>query len=88
MFPGIFYLVIDVWGFHNWAFPFKVIGMYAIFTYMITRLYDFRNIGDIFVGGLEEPLGSWNGLVRGLAGFLVIWMILYWMYTKKTFVKI
>ena len=85
---GIFYLFIDVWGFRNWAFPFKVIGMNAIFVYMITRLYDFRNIGDIFVGGLAEPLGSWNGLVRGLAGFSVIWLILYWMYKKKTFVKI
>ena len=85
---GLFYLVVDVWDFRSWAFPFKVIGINAIFVYMITRLYDFRNIGDIFVGGLADWLGSWNGLVRGLAGFAVIWLILYWMYKKKTFVKI
>ncbi len=85
---GFFYLVIDVWGFRRWAFPFKVIGMNAIFVYMITRLFDFRQIGDIFVGGLAERFGSWNGLVQGLAGFSVIWLILYWMYKKQTFIKI
>ena len=62
--------------------------MNAIFVYMATRLYDFRQIGDIFVGGLADDLGSWNGPVRGLAGFAVIWLLLYWMYKKKTFVKI
>jgi predicted acyltransferase len=85
---GLFYLVIDVWGFRKWAFPFKVIGMNAIFVYMITRLFDFRQIGDIFVGGLADPLDSWNGLIRGLAGFFVIWLILFWMYKKKFFIKI
>jgi predicted acyltransferase len=85
---GLFYLVIDVWGFRRWAFPFKVIGMNAIFVYMITRLFDFRQIGNIFVGGLADRLHSWNALVQGLAGFLVIWLILFWMYRKKTFVKI
>jgi predicted acyltransferase len=85
---GLFYLVIDVWGFRRWAFPFKVIGMNAIFVYMITRLIDFRDIGNIFVGGLASSLQSWNPFVQGLAGFLVIWLILFWMYRKKTFVKI
>lgn len=85
---GLFYLVIDVWGFRKWSFPFKVIGMNAIFVYMVTRLFDFRHLGDIFVGGLAERLGSWHGLVQGLAGFLVIWLILYWMYKKQAFIKI
>lgn len=62
--------------------------MNAIFVYMITRLFDFRQIGDIFVEGLADYLGSWSGLVRGLAGFSVIWLILYWMYKKRTFIKI
>jgi predicted acyltransferase len=85
---GLFYLIIDVWGFRKWAYVFKVIGMNAIFVYMITRLFDFRRLGDIFVGGLAERLGSWNDLIQGVAGFLVIWLILYWMYKKRTFIKI
>lgn len=85
---GLFYLIIDVWGYRKWAYVFKIIGMNAIFVYMITRLFDFRRIGDIFVGGLADRLGSWNGLIQGMAGFLVIWLILYWMYKERTFVKI
>ena len=85
---ALFYLIIDVWGKHQWAFIFKVIGMNAIAVYMATRLFDFRLIGDVFVGGLIERLGVWSGLVQGLAGFAVIWLILYWMYTNKKFIKI
>jgi len=88
MLLGLFYLVIDVWGFRRWAFLFKVIGMNAIFVYMVTRLFDFRQIGNIFVGGLAGRLQSWNAFVQGLAGFMVIWLVLFWMYRKKTFVKI
>jgi predicted acyltransferase len=87
---GLFYLIIDVWGWRRWAFPFIVIGMNAIAAYMATELYDFRNIGDVFVRGMSkwEWVGPWNELLRGVAGFAVIWLILYWMYRKKSFVKI
>jgi len=84
----VFYLIIDVWEKRRWAFVFKVIGMNAIAVYMATRLFDFRLIGDVFVGGLMDRLGVWSGLVQGLAGFAVIWLILYWMYTNKKFIKI
>ena len=85
---ALFYLVIDVWGWRKWAFVFKVIGMNAIAVYMATRLFDFRLMGNVFVGGLAERLGAWNALFQGMAGFVVIWLILYFMYTKKIFIKI
>lgn len=83
-----FFLVIDVWGFRKWAFGFKVIGMNAIAVYMATRLFDFRVIGNIFIGGLSSRLDAWNAFLQGIAGFTVIWLILYWMYKKRTFIKI
>jgi len=85
---ALFYLIIDVWGFRKWAFVFKVIGMNAIAVYMATRLFDFRLMGNVFIGGLAERLGAWNGLIQGLAGFTVIWLILYFLYNKKIFIKI
>jgi len=83
-----FYLVIDVLGFRKWAFGLKVIGMNAIAVYMATHLYDFRNIGNIFVGGLAGWTGEWYFCVQACAGFAVVWLILYWMYRQKTFLKI
>jgi len=84
----VFYLVIDVWGFRRWAFPFVVIGTNSIAVYMATRLFDFRIVGDIFVEGVGDRLGDWYDFVRAAAGFAVIWLILWWMYRKKSFVKI
>jgi predicted acyltransferase len=85
---ALFYLIIDVWGFKKWAFGFVVIGMNAIAVYMATRVFNFRNIGDIFVGGLEKWVGPWFSLIQAAAGFAVVWLILFWMYRKKTFIKI
>ena len=85
---AIFYFIIDVCRLRTWAFGFKVIGMNAIAVYMVTRKFNFQNIGDIFVGGLEKWCGPWNGFIQALAGFVVVWLILFWMYRKKTFIKI
>jgi predicted acyltransferase len=85
---ALFYLIIDVLGFKRWAFGFVVIGMNAIAVYMATHVFNFRNIGDIFVGGLEKWTGPWFGLIQAVAGFAVVWLILFWMYRKRTFIKI
>jgi len=85
---AVFYLVIDVWGFKKWAFGFVVIGMNAIAVYTATRMFDFRKIADVFVGGLTERLGNCNDLIRAVIALAIVWLILYWMYRKKTFIKI
>jgi predicted acyltransferase len=85
---SLFYLVIDVWGFKKWSFPFVVIGMNAITVFVATHLFDFTLIGNVFVGGLAKWLGSWNDFVQALAALLIVWLILFWMYRKKTFIKI
>ena len=85
---ALFYLVIDVWRLRKWAFGFVVIGMNAIAVYVAVNLFDFRNIGNIFVAGLSRWLGQWNDSVQALAAFAVIWLILFWMYRKKSFIKI
>jgi len=85
---AVFYLIIDVFGYRKWAFGFTVIGMNSIAVYMATHLYHFRNIGAIFVGGLARWTGAWNDCVQTLAAFAVVWLILFWMYRKKTFINI
>lgn len=85
---SVFYLVIDVWGMKKWAFPFVVIGMNAIAVYVATHLFDFSEIGNVFVGGLARFTGTWFDFIESLAALSVVWLILYWMYRKKTFIKI
>jgi predicted acyltransferase len=85
---ALFYIVIDIWGLKKWAFGFVVIGTNAIAVYMATELFDFRLVGNIFVGGLSKWLGSWSEFLQWAAALVVIWLILFWMYRKKTFIKI
>lgn len=85
---GLFYLIIDVWGVRKWAFGFKVIGLNAIAVYMAAMLFDFRQISNIFITGLDGYLGPWKDFVHVSAGFAALWLILWWMYRKKTFIKI
>jgi predicted acyltransferase len=83
-----FYLITDVIGFRWWAFPFVVIGANSIFVYMVTRLINFRCISDPFVAGLARHMGDFCDPFRDVAALAVIWLILLYMYRKKTFIRI
>ncbi len=84
-----FYWVIDVLGHGRWAFFFIVFGVNSIAVYMMAHLFDFRLIGNIFVGGISRFLPpSVQEFVKALAAMMVMWWILFWMYRKKTFVKV
>ena len=85
---ALFYLVIDVLGYKKWAFGFVVIGMNAIAVYMATRLFDFRQIGNVFVGGLAAHTGPFQDWIEVVAAFAVVWLILFWMYRKRVFIKV
>jgi predicted acyltransferase len=85
---AIFYWVIDIRGYRKWAFPLVVIGTNAIAVYVATHLFDFSLISDVFVGELAPRLGAFGDFLRALGAFLVAWLILLYMYRKKTFIRI
>jgi predicted acyltransferase len=85
---ALFYWIIDVRGFRKWAFGFIVIGMNSIAVYFATQVFDFSCVGNVFVGHLLPRLGRWDRLVEASAAFAIVWLILYWMYRKKEFIKI
>lgn len=88
MLLGLFYLVIDVWKFRDWAYVFIVIGANAIFAYMATSFIPYRDIAGRFIGGLKDGLGDWYPLTHGVVAFALAWIVLWYMYRKKTFIKI
>ncbi|MHC4543652.1 MAG: acyltransferase family protein [Planctomycetota bacterium] len=85
---AVFYLVIDVWNFKKWAYGFVVIGTNAIFVYMLTHLVNFRPIASRFVVGLNQFVGPWKDFTHAVAAFALVWLILFWMYRKKSFIKV
>jgi predicted acyltransferase len=85
---AFFYGIIDVLGYKKWAFGFIVIGVNSLAVYVATGIFDFRLVGNILVGHLLPRIGHWAGLVEASAAFAVVWLILYWMYRKKEFIRI
>lgn len=85
---ALFYLIIDVLGYRKWAFAFIVIGMNSIAVYFATEIFDFRHVGNVFVGALLPRMGRWDSLVEASAAFAVVWLTLYWMYRKREFIRI
>src|SRR5437016_4406934 len=84
--------VIDVKGYRKWAFPLVVIGMNSIAAYMIAHLFEkfitdsFRiHLGQgaflIFGAGVQP-------FMQGLAVLATYWLILFWMYRRKLFLRI
>jgi predicted acyltransferase len=87
---ALFYLVIDVWGYRKWAFPFIVIGMNAIVAYMAWGLFGpaFRVMAEVFLGGLQRYVGGYYVALTYVGAMTICWSILYWLYRHQTFVRI
>ena len=85
-----FYLVIDVWQWRRWAFPFVVIGANSIFVYMSWNLCSaaYRAVSEKFLGGLKQYTGTWYDGIAATGAFLVMWTLLWYMYRNKTFVRV
>lgn len=85
---ALFYLVIDHWKFKGWAFYFKIIGMNSIFVYLFHRIIDTHQITVFFVGWLANPLGNASEFFLALCELGLIWVLLYFMYRKKIFLRV
>jgi predicted acyltransferase len=87
---AFFYFVIDVRGYRKWAFPFTVIGMNAIVAYMAWGLFRpaFRLMAEVFVGGLKQYVGGGYDAIVWFGALIIIWLVLWWLYRTRTFVKV
>jgi predicted acyltransferase len=85
---GLFYLALDVLRLRFLGFFFVVIGGNAIAAYVAARLFDFRILGDIFVGSLAPWTGPSHEFTRAVAGLAILWLILLYLYRKQTFTRI
>jgi predicted acyltransferase len=91
-FLAFFYAVIDWSGWRLWSFPLQVIGANSIAAYCLSHLVD-----DFIVDSFKTHLGrdcfsllgaAYAPLLQGAAVLLVLWLVLFWMYRRKIFLRI
>jgi heparan-alpha-glucosaminide N-acetyltransferase len=89
---AIFSWIIDVKGYRKWAFPLVVIGMNSIAAYCIAHLFE-EFISSSFSIHLGAHFFDFLGtglepLMRGAAILACYWLMLWWMYRRRIFLKI
>jgi heparan-alpha-glucosaminide N-acetyltransferase len=92
LFLAGFFAILDILGVRFWAFPLRVVGMNSIAAYCMAGLWESfiaRNLTThlgkepfTIVGQVFEPL------LHGAAVLLVLWLLLFWMYRRKLFLRI
>jgi predicted acyltransferase len=101
LFLAGFYALTDAVGWRGWVFPLTVIGMNSIAIYVLVHhnvmggfvasalnTHLGRESFQI-LGRIHEPWGLlFEPLLRGAAVLLIFWLILFWMYRRKIFIKI
>ena len=86
------YYVIDLKGYRRWAFPFLVVGMNSIAMYVLVHVAaDYIERAFLIHAG-AAPFDVFGTLFRPIllgAGTLAIfWLILFWMYRHRLFLRI
>jgi heparan-alpha-glucosaminide N-acetyltransferase len=86
------YAVIDWLGWGLWSFPLRVIGANSIAAYCLSHLSE-----DFIIDNLKTHLGrdvfnllgaAYAPFLQGVAVLLVLWLILFWMYRRRLFLRI
>lgn len=85
---ALFYYVIDVKGYYKWSFFFTVIGINSIFIYVSPIFINYAYTGNTLFNWLGQLSGAYAAPVLTLCTVLVKWLLLYFMYKKKIFIKI
>jgi predicted acyltransferase len=101
---GLFYILIDILNYRQWAFPFVIYGMNAITAYFfsimvrehIFKEWFMRTASGQVISLLQAVLNFWRNLTGDYAGAWLYtlsyiffwWLVLLWMYKKKLFLRV
>ncbi len=87
-----FYALIEWKGWRRWAFPLVVVGMNSIAIYVMSW-----TMSGFFGNALDRHLGTvilvmagptFQPVLHGFAVMLIFWLILFWMYRRKIFLRV
>ena len=87
-----FYGVIEIRGWRRWAFPFVVAGVNSIVLYCLSmlmkpfvrerlKLHISQDIFNVF-GPTYSPMVEMGSIL------IVLWLVSFWMYRRKVFLRI
>lgn len=92
LFLAFFFYVVDVRGWRRWTLPFLVVGMNSIAMYVIVHVaerYTAEALRTHLGKGTFQLYGAaYEPILVGGTSLLIFWLMLYWMYRRKIFIRI
>ena len=86
------YAIVDVAGWRRWAFPAVVVGMNSVAAYVMIHLIAvwilqtlLRHFGDYWFTLFGQPFRL---LMENVTVGACVWLICYWMYRRKLFLRV
>ena len=86
-----FYWIVDIKEKKKYFFFLMVIGMNSIAAYVLADGFGSFITKTLYIhlGHYDQVFGdAYSTLIKGLFVLTIEWLILYWMYRKKIFIKI
>ena len=93
MLLGLFYLLVDVWGWRTWCRPFVWIGTNALTVYLAANILGpsggFQAIAARVVGGpVKDLFGAAGPAVLALAGLAVMFLFARALHRRAIFLRL
>jgi heparan-alpha-glucosaminide N-acetyltransferase len=86
------YYVIDVRGWRRWTSPFVIVGANSIAMYVLVHIATEYVERSLVIHLSRRPFESFGPafapVLLGVCTLGVFWLILYWMYRQRVFVRI
>ncbi len=83
-----FYGVIDVARFQSWSFPLRVIGMNSLTIYLGSKLVSFPDMSAFLFGRAAGHVGDAAPLIILCGVLLLEWLVLYFLYRQRWFLRV
>lgn len=86
---AMFFYIIDVRGYKNWAFFLKVIGMNSILIYISGKFINWQYTTNAVFKWLGQLVGDpYNIVILAMCALVIKWLFLYVLYKKKIFLRV
>jgi len=92
LFLAAFGWIIDVRGYRKWAFPLIVVGMNSMAAYLMAHLFESFLADSLRIHLGARPFQVFGTgvepLIRGIVLLAAYWLMLFWMYRRKLFLRV
>jgi predicted acyltransferase len=89
LFAALFYWLIDVCNLRRWTLPFVVVGMNSLVMYLLAA-FGTKRIQP-WLGSIADRVGissPFLPIIESLVILSLFWLVCFWMYRRRLFVRI